>query len=541
MSLMGMRRAVKQYGTPIWIFLALVLVAGAGFTGLGSYLTGPDPQTRGGENEPAVATVGDVKVTRTALDRQLDQMLQQQRAFMPNPSPLDAARMRVMLLDQYKQQQALVQAAKQAGVTIGDADVARMRDETWAQQRSSVLQALQLNDKATDREIDQALARQQPGLSVSVLKEQYPEEQLRLQLYQQGLQNQLKKQVQAKATEDAVRKSYNEIQVRHVLIKSGEGGLPEEQAKAKAQKILDTALKDPAQLAKLARENSDDPGSKDKGGFYDWAPAGRYVPAFGEAALSVKPGQVVPELVKTPFGFHVIQLVQSRPGKDLPKDFDKNKQKYIDQYVDTQAAQKVQEVVAAATPGIKVAVQDPALRAAQLQLETASLPDKKAREPKLREALAELQKVKPADDPGGVIPFQKATLYEALDQPKEAIEAYKESLKFRNSLETHLALGQLYLKQKDNANAVASLQTAEKLIRGEIQSQFQLATLYKQAGRADLAGAAEKKAQEMLQRQAAMSKASAPPPAAAPVPADPKAATGGANGANGSAAPETAR
>jgi parvulin-like peptidyl-prolyl isomerase len=108
-------------------------------------------------------------------------------------------------------------------------------------------------------------------------------------LYQQGLQNQLKKQVQAKATEDAVRKSYNEIQVRHVLIKSGEGGLPEEQAKAKAQKILDTALKDPAQLAKLARENSDDPGSKDKGGFYDWAPAGRYVPgvqrggAVGEA------------------------------------------------------------------------------------------------------------------------------------------------------------------------------------------------------------------------------------------------------------------
>ncbi len=499
MSLMGMRRAVKQYGTPIWIFLALVLTLGVGFTGLGSYIGGGGQPAQDAA-EPPIATVGEIKVTRSSLDQTINQ-------FAGNPSPQDRARFRLMLLEQYKQQAAVIEAAKRAGITVTEDDLEKARDDAWKQQRTAYITALGLKPNATDADISTALSKSRPGLDVDYIKDQYPENELRIGAYSQKLQDKFRKEAQAKATEETVRGSYSDIKVRHILVASGPQGLPEAQARSKAQKLLDEVKKNPGRMAELARANTDDPGSKANGGLYDWAPGSRYVPAFTEAALAVKPGQVYPDLVPTPYGFHIIMPEGVRPGKDLPKDFDKNKQKYIGEYVDRIASQRVQEAVAAAQPGVQVQIQDPTLRAAQLQQDAQALTDKKARDAKLNQALAELAKVKPADDPTGVATFQRAAIYESLGDTKQAIAAYNEALRARNTLETRLALAQLHLKDKNKTAAVAELQLAEKLVRGEVDSQRQLAGLYRQAGRADLAAAADKKHQEMLKRQAAISKA----------------------------------
>lgn len=382
-----------------------------------------------------------------------------------------------------------------------------------------MLSTLQLTDKATDSQINAALNKLRPGLTLAALKQDFtrtlPEDQLRDSLYAQKLQASFRRTAQAKATEEAVRKSYSDIQVRHILIKFGEGALPEDQARTKAQKILDAIKADPAQMTKLAKENSDDPGSKETGGFYDWVPASRYVPAFTEAALSVKPGAVYPELVRVAnpgySGFHIVKLEGSKPGAAFPKDFDKEKKKYIDQYVEQTAGQMAQEAAAAALPTIPVTVEDPLLRATQMQLEARSLTDKTAREAKLNQALAELAKVKPDQDFRHVTPYLKASIYEALEKPKEAITAYEEALRYGNSVQTRLALAQIHLKAKDKAKAVTQIEAAEALVRGDINSQFQVATLYREAGRSDLAKAADTRAQEMLKRQAQLNAANTPP------------------------------
>lgn len=97
------------------------------------------------------------------------------------------------------------------------------------------------------------------------------------------------------------------VPVRHVLVKFT-GDKPEEKdaAKKKAQDILDR-IKKGEDFAKLAKEFSEDPGSKDKGGMYPGEMVEQFVEPFKKAVESVKPGELVQELVETQFGYHVIK------------------------------------------------------------------------------------------------------------------------------------------------------------------------------------------------------------------------------------------
>ena len=96
----------------------------------------------------------------------------------------------------------------------------------------------------------------------------------------------------------------NEYKVRHILVDK------EDEAKA----IIDQLNKG-ADFAKLAKEKSKDPGSKDNGGELDWGPAGRYVKPFADAVMSLKKGEYTKTPVKTDFGYHVIQVEDVRPLK----------------------------------------------------------------------------------------------------------------------------------------------------------------------------------------------------------------------------------
>ena len=80
-----------------------------------------------------------------------------------------------------------------------------------------------------------------------------------------------------------------------------------EEKKAKAEEIL-AKVKNGGDFAALAKEFSDDPGSKDKGGLYENVAEGSFVPEFEKAAFSMKPGEIFPEIVPTNFGYHIIKL-----------------------------------------------------------------------------------------------------------------------------------------------------------------------------------------------------------------------------------------
>ncbi|MES2886795.1 MAG: peptidylprolyl isomerase [Pseudomonadota bacterium] len=95
--------------------------------------------------------------------------------------------------------------------------------------------------------------------------------------------------------------SGTEYRARHILVDK------EDRAKA-----LTAQLKKGAKFEDLAKKNSKDPGSKDKGGDLDYADPKSYVPEFAEALLKLKKGEVTPTPVKSEFGYHIIKLEDTR-------------------------------------------------------------------------------------------------------------------------------------------------------------------------------------------------------------------------------------
>ncbi len=88
--------------------------------------------------------------------------------------------------------------------------------------------------------------------------------------------------------------------------------------KAKAQKILDEYLKNPTEdnFAKLAKEKTEDPGSKENGGLYeDVMNDGKYVKAFTDWSIDAarKPGDT--GIVETEYGYHIMYYVKSTGTK----------------------------------------------------------------------------------------------------------------------------------------------------------------------------------------------------------------------------------
>ncbi|QQS40985.1 MAG: peptidylprolyl isomerase [Acidobacteriota bacterium] len=81
----------------------------------------------------------------------------------------------------------------------------------------------------------------------------------------------------------------------------------EEEKRKKAEDLI-KRINEGADFAELAKEFSEDPGSKDNGGLYEDISKGQFVPEFESAALALEPGQVTKEPVKTAHGFHVIKL-----------------------------------------------------------------------------------------------------------------------------------------------------------------------------------------------------------------------------------------
>jgi peptidyl-prolyl cis-trans isomerase SurA len=84
-------------------------------------------------------------------------------------------------------------------------------------------------------------------------------------------------------------------------------------AHAKGDSLL-AQLRLGADFATLAKRFSDDSVSREAGGELGWFRRGVMVPEFEDVAFRLKPGDLSP-LVRTDFGFHIIQVERIQPGE----------------------------------------------------------------------------------------------------------------------------------------------------------------------------------------------------------------------------------
>jgi peptidyl-prolyl cis-trans isomerase C len=123
----------------------------------------------------------------------------------------------------------------------------------------------------------------------------------------------------------------NEYKVRHILVEKEDDA-----------KTIIADLNKGGDFAKLAKEKSKDPGSKDNGGDLDWGPSARYVKPFSDAVMKLPKGQTTTAPVKTDFGYHVIRVDDVRPLK-VP-EFTELKEQFRQRAQQQQIQKLVQEL-----------------------------------------------------------------------------------------------------------------------------------------------------------------------------------------------------
>jgi peptidyl-prolyl cis-trans isomerase C len=112
------------------------------------------------------------------------------------------------------------------------------------------------------------------------------------------------------------QKPETEIHARHILVAT------EDEAKAALKRLMGGE-----EFDKLAKELSKDPGSE--GGDLGWFTKDRMVPEFSDAAFKLDVGQVS-DPVKSPFGWHIIEILDKR--EKTPPPFDQVKDQ-VSRYV----------------------------------------------------------------------------------------------------------------------------------------------------------------------------------------------------------------
>ena len=102
------------------------------------------------------------------------------------------------------------------------------------------------------------------------------------------------------------------VRTAHILLRADQQAPQEEwdEAKRRADSIY-TALKAGADFAEMAKKYSQDPGSARQGGELPFVQRGQLVKEYEDVAFALEPGQMS-EIVKSPFGYHIIMVKERK-------------------------------------------------------------------------------------------------------------------------------------------------------------------------------------------------------------------------------------
>src|SRR5580658_4240501 len=141
-----------------------------------------------------------------------------------------------------------------------------------------------------------------------------------------------------------------QVDARHILVPD-----------LKTAQKVEADLKAGKDFATEAKQNSIDPGSRDKGGELGEIRHGQMVPSFDAAVFSLPVG-VISAPVKSPFGYHIIQVESRTPGQKAT--LANTKDKITDLLRQQQESPLIQPFLADLQSKANIQVNDPRFQAA---------------------------------------------------------------------------------------------------------------------------------------------------------------------------------
>ena len=279
-------------------------------------LAGCQPADPAGEKDSGaekVATFKGGEVTKSEFDKQLKLLAQQSGGQdIPKDSPQYQQAV-AQIMPQLVATDIAKAYAKENNITASESDVDAAVNEELELAKQSVAQ--QAPDQDPEEAYQQAL--KENNLTEKKLKKNI-EDQLRANDIPLLRKVQAKVVGDSKPSEADIKKYYEENKdqyttpeqrcARHILFS------PDQKDKAEEVK---KKLEDGGDFAKLAKENSQDPGSAEKGGDLGCLGKGETVPPFEKALFSADEGKIVGP-VKTEFGYHIIEVTDKKKESVAP-------------------------------------------------------------------------------------------------------------------------------------------------------------------------------------------------------------------------------
>ncbi len=293
-------------------FLSLAAVLSAPVA-TGGIALAQDPSTL---VDRVIAIVGDTAVLQSDLQEYLLRLQFQQGIRIPqDPRQLEAFLRQV--LDQKINEVLFVIHAEREGITITEAELNEVVDDRIARARSQFSSAL---------EFEQALASE--GVSAPEYRIRITEQTKSEILTNRFLQTRVSRMQPVPVSDEEIRERFEAqrqalgarpatVTLKQVVITPKPSDDVRLLAEEEAAQALSRANSG-EDFARLAREYSDDPGTRDQGGELGWVRTGELVPEFENALFAMEAGELS-GIVETPFGFHIIQLERIRGDERLAR------------------------------------------------------------------------------------------------------------------------------------------------------------------------------------------------------------------------------
>lgn len=281
------------------------------------------------EIKDPVAVVNGKSITKAELDQRINELLARQGMTIDQLPP-DALLMGYHQILNGVITQSLVEE-KAESVMVGDAEI----NEEIGKIKEQFETPEQFTAELQKGNLTEAQLRE--NIKKGLKSEKWLDQQI--------------KDVQS-ATEADAKKFYDEnpenfeepemVRASHILIMTPEDLTAEQLTeKEKLAKSIETRAKGGEDFAALAKEFSEDPGSKENGGDLDFFAKDRMVPEFAEAAFAAEVNSITSP-VKSQFGYHVIKVTDKKEAGKV--DFDKVKADLIEGLTMQRKQQAVSEV-----------------------------------------------------------------------------------------------------------------------------------------------------------------------------------------------------
>lgn len=156
-------------------------------------------------------------------------------------------------------------------------------------------------------------------------KDPLVQDRMNQEMYKGLLEKELGQKVQNIKVTDAEMKSWYtknpqiRLSVIVIEVKPGSNEAQKAEAKKRAGEIMNEVKSSKRPFEELVKLYSDDTMTKNIGGDVGWQSRVTLNPTYYNEAIKLKINQITPNLVETPFGFHIIKLTGKRSYEEAPK------------------------------------------------------------------------------------------------------------------------------------------------------------------------------------------------------------------------------